>query len=248
NNTIYTGILSDLTTILAQQLNFTYSFVETPDRRYGAVVNGTWNGLTGQLFYQKVDMVVADFTISSERLEVIDFILPMYINQNLGVIFRKDISEDSNWIKLFRPLSGYVYVCFLATVIVVGILFYLIDENFDQNSSFYVTKKRTLLKFFSSLTSVLGFVSLNGNGLWPKKTSARILVAHFWFFAVVLTATYVGNLTAKLTEKIETRPFSSLDELVNLEGWKWGMMGGGLVQSIIKNSREEVMKKLYKGM
>ncbi|XP_050418702.1 glutamate receptor U1-like [Patella vulgata] len=102
--------------MIAQTLNFTYSFVQPRDCKWGLEVNGVWEGMIGQLVRQEVDLVIADLAATD-------------------------------------------------------------------------------------------------NKFWPKKESLRILVAFFWIFCVVLSAAYVGNLTAKLAETKENKAFNSLEEL-----------------------------------
>ncbi|KAK6166164.1 hypothetical protein SNE40_022925 [Patella caerulea] len=64
-------------------------------------------------------------------------------------------------------------------------------------------------------------------------------------FCIVITSTYIGNLTAKLSERKQTKPFYSIEELVHLSDWKWGLVGGSLMQTRISQSTDEGAKRFW---
>ncbi|KAK6186485.1 hypothetical protein SNE40_008515 [Patella caerulea] len=67
-------------------------------------------------------------------------------------------------------------------------------------------------------------------------------------FCVVLTGVYMGNLTAALTDTKYHKPFNSLEELVQLPDWKWGIRGYSLAKKILRNSKNNIMMKIWKGL
>ncbi len=52
---------------MASELNFTVSFSPSDDRKWGSLINGTWNGLVGMLVRNKSDMVAASLTWTLDR-------------------------------------------------------------------------------------------------------------------------------------------------------------------------------------
>ena len=57
--------------------NFTYELVESVDDRYGVEQGlGGWSGLVGMLRRNEIDVIAADLTVTSSRLEVMDFSKP----------------------------------------------------------------------------------------------------------------------------------------------------------------------------
>lgn len=60
------------------------------------------------------------------------------------------------------------------------------------------------------------------------------LLAFWSLFSIVIITSYSCNLVAFLATTKETRPFSSLEELVGLSGFKWGMIGGSFTENIFK--------------
>ncbi|KAK6192389.1 hypothetical protein SNE40_003865 [Patella caerulea] len=240
-------IIENLADILAEQLNFTYTFVQPQDFKYGGKANGVWQGLVGQLVRTEVDLVLADFTITKERLEVIDYILPAFSSQCLGVLYLKAVETESSWIKIFRPLHHIVYICIVGTILFVG-LFLFILQKLETNENGSTSFRVEFSHFANTIIFLISFVCVRGNGIWPNAASTRILVSFFWMFCVVITGVYVGNLTAKLSETKTRKPFNSLEELVDLPNWKWGLNGGSLNQKYVQDSNAELLKSLWNGI
>ena len=60
----------------------------------------------------------------------------------------------------------------------------------------------------------------------PPSQSGRMLVGTFWFFAIVVVATYTGNLIASLAVNTVNLPFESLAEMVQQSKIQWGPASG----------------------
>ncbi|KAK6175395.1 hypothetical protein SNE40_013867 [Patella caerulea] len=245
NRTVYSGLVVELTEMLAQSLNFTFTFVEPADCNWGFKINGVWTGMVGQLLQQEVDIVVADLTATPERQEVVDFIFPAYLVQTMGILYHRGERLDTTWSKVFGPLHTYVYCCILASIIVLGVMIVVFDRLPTTNE----TSIRSInIAYISNVIfSLIGFILLRDNKFWPKKESIRVLVAFFWLFCAVISATYVGNLTAKLAEIKETKPFHNIKELAALEDWKWGS-SDELVMDILRTHTSPEMKALWEGI
>ncbi|KAK6192396.1 hypothetical protein SNE40_003870 [Patella caerulea] len=240
-------IIENLADILAEQLNFTYTFVQPQDLRYGGKAYGVWQGLVGQLVRTEVDLVLADFTITKERLEVIDYILPAFFSQSLGVLYLKGVETENSWIKIFRPLHHVVYICIVGTILFVGIFMSMLRKS-ETNENGSTSFRVDFSQFANILIFLISFMCVRGNGIWPNAASTRILVSFFWMFCVVITGVYVGNLTAKLSETKLKKPFNSLEELVEQPDWKWGLVGESLNQNYIQDSNVEIFNVIWNGI
>ncbi|KAK6192390.1 hypothetical protein SNE40_003866 [Patella caerulea] len=240
-------IIEDLVIVFAEELNFTYTFVQPQDLRYGGKANGVWRGLVGQLVRTEVDLVLADFTITKERLEVIDYILPAFSSQGLGVLYLKGVEIESNWIKIFRPLHHIVYICIVGVLLFVGIFMFMLQKS-ETNENGSTSFRVEFSHFANTIIFLISFVAVRGNGIWPNAGSTRILVSFFWMFCVVITGVYVGNLTAKLSETKLKKPFNSLRELLELPEWKWGLVGESLTEKNVQDSKASLFKNLWNGI
>lgn len=73
--------------------------------------------------------------------------------------------------------------------------------------------------------TMLGFFLTGGESL-PNSQSGRTMITFFWLFSLIMVATYSGNLIAFLTVTIDKAPFNSLEELVEQDDYKWGILAG----------------------
>jgi hypothetical protein len=74
----YSGVTWDLLNLLSTTANFTYNFTLQADGEYGMPIGdgSTWNGAVGALLAGKTDLIVADLSVTYERLKVMDYTLP----------------------------------------------------------------------------------------------------------------------------------------------------------------------------
>lgn len=73
-----------------------------------------------------------------------------------------------------------------------------------------------------------------GSDHLPLRGWSRTLLASWWLLAIVMSASYSCNLVAFLSTTKETRPFTSLTELVQQDVYNWGMLGGSFTANIFK--------------
>ena len=62
----------------------------------------------------------------------------------------------------------------------------------------------------------------------------RFIVGFWWMYSIVVMATYSGNLIAYLTVTKTELPFYTLEEMVDANGYKFGIMGGTVTESLLK--------------
>ncbi|KAK6177534.1 hypothetical protein SNE40_015617 [Patella caerulea] len=250
NKTTYSGAIAELTDILAEQLNFTYTFIQPNDGKYGGTTDEDEQvGLVGMLDRKEVDIVIADLTLTEKRSRVVDFILPPFFVDTWSALRKRGIQIESNWFKIFRPFDVYVYIATIATVSGVAILLLVVQMySYEEREERDFVLGHILVKIFSNIVFLIGFLSVRGDGVATKKASVRVLVTFLWLFCVVITGVYMGNLTASLTAIKYKTPFNSLEELVELPDWKWGARGYELTTDILRDSKNTLMNKLWKGM
>lgn len=71
------GFYVDLVIYLSEKLQFTYDIYEVEDKAWGAKgKNGDWNGIMRDLITHKADMAMTSLTITTERVDIIDFSVP----------------------------------------------------------------------------------------------------------------------------------------------------------------------------
>lgn len=84
------------------------------------------------------------------------------------------------------------------------------------------------------------FVCVQGIDFNPKSCSARILTGAWWFFALIMIASYTANLAAFLTTKRLTSPIEDVEALSKQSEIKYGCLSGGSTQQFYS-----VLNSLY---
>ncbi|KAK3737548.1 hypothetical protein QZH41_017047, partial [Actinostola sp. cb2023] len=120
----YKGFCIDLLDHLALDLGFKYVIEYSPDKKYGALINGEWNGMIRQLVDKKSDMAVAALTVTESREKAVDFTVA-YQHYTDDMIFARPADEDNLFI-FVDPLSHSIWFCLAGTVCFVGVVTYLL--------------------------------------------------------------------------------------------------------------------------
>ncbi|ESO99692.1 hypothetical protein LOTGIDRAFT_173635 [Lottia gigantea] len=244
----YSGYAKTFSDAMSLYLNFTYEFVEPEDNQWGNFVNGSWDGLVGQLLRREVDMAVAELTLTTERESVVDFVLPQFFTQGLGLVFQKDDTSNKGWMNILQPLQSTVYYTILAATVGFSLLMYVMERSNPLNQQAQPPPKSLKMEIWNVsnlFVSVIGCSFLGSDGLRPRTCAGRLLTFALWLFCVVMAATYSGNLTASLTVRRENKPFSTLAELVELEDWKWGVHPSTLSATILQHTKRGDFQKTW---
>ncbi|KAK6172970.1 hypothetical protein SNE40_016516 [Patella caerulea] len=248
NETVYTGLTVELAELLADSLNCTFTFELPVDSDYGSKKeNGDWTGMVGQLYRKEVDIVIADLVTTEDRTTVVDFIFPPFFVGSWGALYRTGIDMGVKWIKIFRPFQGYVYLTMLAATVLVAMGIYVLAV-YCNGSPRGEGMGDIMFRMLNIIISVFGVLFVRGDGMETKQMSVRVLLVSFSMFSVVLAGIYVGNLTASLTDIKFKRPFNNLEELVELTDWKWGIRGFDLYKTVMKQSKNPMIKRLWTGL
>nr|CAG4649931.1 EOG090X00ST [Sida crystallina] len=209
------GYCIDLLKELARKNNFTYSLALSPDGQFGhlAFRNGSgrkeWNGLIGELVYERADMIVAPLTINPERAQVIDFSKP-FKYQGITILEKKQ-PKTSTLVSFLQPFSDTLWILVMVSVHVVALVLYLLDR-FSPFGRFRLANAENSEEDALNLSSAIWFawgVLLNsgiGEGT-PRSFSARVLGMVWAGFAMIIVASYTANLAAFL---VLDRPKTSL--------------------------------------
>ncbi|KAI4793340.1 hypothetical protein KUCAC02_032793, partial [Chaenocephalus aceratus] len=79
------GFCIDILKKIAKQVKFTYDLYLVTNGKHGKKINGTWNGMVGEVVLKNAHMAVGSLTINEERSEVIDFSVP-FIETGISVM------------------------------------------------------------------------------------------------------------------------------------------------------------------
>ncbi|ESO87002.1 hypothetical protein LOTGIDRAFT_166737 [Lottia gigantea] len=225
--------------VISRYLNFSYTLTEPRDLTYGAIVNGSWRGMVGQLVKKEASLVFARLTENLERQKVVDFIYPNLEIAKTGIVFRKE-REEPSWLLFWRPFGTEVYLGIVTSYVCISILLIVSTGFFTKGVSLCNTVLDILL--FTA-----GCLFLEGGHVHFKNNSKMLIWASWWLFCVVMGGLYTAMLTKVFIPK-ETKPFNGISQLLDRTDWKYGTMDQSFHTDMMINSKNKQLKDLWTNM
>nr|XP_061829822.1 glutamate receptor ionotropic, NMDA 2B-like [Nerophis lumbriciformis]XP_061829824.1 glutamate receptor ionotropic, NMDA 2B-like [Nerophis lumbriciformis]XP_061829825.1 glutamate receptor ionotropic, NMDA 2B-like [Nerophis lumbriciformis] len=210
------GFCIDILKKIAKTVKFTYDLYLVTNGKHGKKINGTWNGMVGEVVVKKAHMAVGSLTINEERSEVIDFSVP-FIETGISVMVSRSNGTVSPSAFL-EPFSADVWVMMFVMLLLVSAFAVFIFEYFSpvgynrcladgrepHGPSFTIGKAIWLL---------WGLVFNNSVPVQnPKGTTSKIMVSVWAFFAVIFLASYTANLAAFMIQEEYVDQVSGLSD------------------------------------
>eukprot|EP00249_Psilotum_nudum_P017988 c26587_g1_i1 orf=687-3488(-) len=162
-----------------------YTFV-----RFG---NGTtYDQLIQQLADKVFDGVVGDVTITTERLELIDFTQPYTESGLVVVVPVRDNDKKDAWAFL-RPFTPAMWLTTGAFFVFTGIVVWVLEHK--KNPDFRGRPKKQIVTLLWFIFSTLFFAQREDT----KSILGRCVVIIWLFVVLIITSSYTANLTSILT-------------------------------------------------
>jgi polar amino acid transport system substrate-binding protein len=226
----WNGISIDLWRQIATELNLTYEFLELDQYN---LLEGLANG--------SLDVVVAELTITSERLNSFDFTYPFYTT-GLGIAV--PLKEKNILISIIKQFFSFtvlkILIITVSALLIVGIAVWLFErkrnpEHFGGNTIQGIGSGF----WFSAVTmATVGYGDKH-----PKTIGGRIVSLIWMFTAVILVSLFTAAITSILTVKqLET----SVRGLEDLKKDEVGTMPYTTSESFLKSSL--ISFKTYKSV
>ncbi|VUZ51929.1 unnamed protein product [Hymenolepis diminuta] len=167
------------------------------------------------------------------------------------VMIKRKTSSKYALFRIFQSVSGFIWLCVLASLIVVAIVFYSIKFANDRQ-----TKAMGLIpedqdispfkRFLSAIFRNSAAVLLAKILVKPKEISIRVLYQFYWFAAIFFVATYAASLAEqRFVGRSSTVPFSSMEGLLNNSyGYRWFFLVNSSALYLMEQSEDHVLKKL----
>ncbi len=176
---------------------------------YGALVNGTWNGMVGEVAYGQADLVTAALTVTKERAEVIDF-TESYVEISLAFVM---MSAE----KAALPFVNFKFMSYLSTNLLlsinamfwIGFLVLYFFENISRKGANWSSKfKYSANQSFTYLSGLTFQRDLGGKA--PKSATTRLTAIAFAFAMTVIMSTYTAMLTAVAVQEPSKVAFNGI--------------------------------------
>ncbi|XP_071527933.1 glutamate receptor ionotropic, delta-1-like [Panulirus ornatus] len=219
---------------VAKVHNFSYQVFEPEDGLWGyQLENGSFTGVLGEIQHYKADFSL-DLSITAEREEVIDYTIG-YHWEPLTFVTSKP-QPLPQWLALVRPYQAYVWLCFLLLLTVAGPIYWLLQKLSGGSQSL-------------GEAAFLMYASMFAQGRkWPSSTTVRLYSVFWLLFCLVVTVSYVSNLTAFLTVPALSPTVDTLEELVD-SNFVWGINDFGAADyQLFKTSKVPLYQEIFRGL
>lgn len=125
-NDQFEGYSIDLIHEISKMLDFNYTIELIPDNRYDKQT-GAWDRIVSELLQHRADIAIGDFTITSEREEVVDFSTP-FMNTGISILYTKPMKQPPHLFAFMDPFSMSVWICIAFAYLGVSVLLYILGR------------------------------------------------------------------------------------------------------------------------
>lgn len=87
-----------------------------------------------------------------------------------------------------------------------------------------------------------------GCDLLPKSISTRMVAGSWWFFALIMLASYTANLAAFLTAAAMEATIESVEDLAKQSKIKYGVVDGGSTAGFFRDSNFSIYQRVWAAM
>ncbi|XP_038648679.1 glutamate receptor ionotropic, delta-2 isoform X2 [Scyliorhinus canicula] len=205
----YYGFSIDVLDALSNYLGFKYEIYVAPDHKFGSQQpDGNWNGLIGELAFKRADVGISALTITPERESVVDF-TTRYMDYSVGFLLKK-AEKTVDMFACLAPFDFSLWACIAGTVILVGLLVYLLNWLNPPRLQMGSVTSTTL---YNSMWFVYGSFVQQGGEVPYTTLATRMMMGVWWLFALIVISSYTANLAAFLTINRIENSIQSLQDL-----------------------------------
>ncbi|XP_028155734.1 glutamate receptor ionotropic, kainate 2-like isoform X1 [Diabrotica virgifera virgifera] len=253
-NDRYEGYSMDLMKEICkpENLNCSFTFHLVPDGKYGNYDSKTkqWNGLIKELLEYRAELGICDLTITYERRKAVDFTSP-FMSLGISILYAKPTKQPPNLLTFSHPFSFDVWIYIATSYLLISLIMFLtarINPN-DWESTHpcnqYSSEVENIWTWRNCCWLTLGSSMAAGCDLLPKGISTRMVVAMWWFFALIMTACYTANMTAFLTSSRMGLTIESAEDLAGQNKIKYGCLKGGATSSFFKDTNFSTYHRMW---
>ncbi|XP_078657483.1 glutamate receptor 2-like [Branchiostoma floridae x Branchiostoma belcheri] len=239
---LYHGYMLDLLKMLALRLNFTWDLTGTGKASQSKMLETVKSG--------KYDMVLCPTAMRPNLHGKIEFSLPLVTRGYFLTMKKPDRLHDPRIFEFMKPFSGEVWLCFVAAAVGVSLV---LAANGRLNPYEWAraagrgevsAEEADNLSLANSLWSTYGASVSQGQEFLPRSATGRVIAGTWWFFILVIIASYTANLAAFLSQPSVDRTIRSLSDLAGQTDVPYGTYKGYKFYKFLKKSQEEPFKTL----
>ncbi|CAG9860598.1 unnamed protein product [Phyllotreta striolata] len=252
-NDMYEGYAIDLIEKLAEMEGFNYTFVVREDKSSGSFDKKTqkWGGMIGDLLDKKADLAICDFTITSDREGAVDFTVP-FMSLGISILFREPESAPPSFFSFADPFALDSWMLLGVSFVTVSLCFYFtgrICSDEWTNPFPCIEEPEYLVNQFSLSNSfwfATGALLAQGSEIAPIAISTRMASGIWWYFCLIMSASYTANLAAFLATENPIKLFTDLQSLYDSQDITYGAKVNGATFNYFTTAKEGLLQKVGK--
>ncbi|XP_059045415.1 ionotropic receptor 75a-like [Achroia grisella] len=218
-----------------------YIYVNT----WGYHVNGTWNGMTGYLVREEVEIGGSPMFLTSERIPVVEYISSPTPTRSKFVFQQPKLSYESNLFLLsFRNTVWYSSIALLLLLLLALFAVAIWEWNQTKHTSISGERDSGILRpnFADIVILILGVTCQQGSPVELKGSLGRIVLLILFLAVMFLYTSYSANIVALLQSS--SSKINSLDDLLHSR-LKFGVHDNVFNRYYFSTATEPVRKAIY---
>ncbi|KAL0830569.1 hypothetical protein ABMA28_002721 [Loxostege sticticalis] len=234
-------------------LNWEYEFYAV--QKTGNPIPGSkkWDGLLGDVMEHRVELAISDLSITSERNEVVDFSIP-FMTLGISMLFREPEPIEPDKFSFLQPLALDVWLYLATTYIIVSFIL-LICARMSQGDwvnphpcNQHPENLQNIWSLYNCLWLTMGSIMTQGCDILPRAVGSRWVTGFWWFFAMIVTASYTANMSTFLSNSRRSNDIADVKALADQKDVAYGSMYNGATYEFFRTSNDTVYKKIWSVM
>ncbi|XP_066598041.1 glutamate receptor ionotropic, delta-2-like isoform X2 [Prorops nasuta] len=236
SNGVLNGSFGTIIKDLCELLNFTVKIVSQVSE-YGRYdwKRDKWSGAIGEIVEKRADIGIGDFSMTSYRMDVVDFTFPLKMSPNR--IYYKQPSFGIKWSSYFKVFETDVWLSILILIITTPLLL-----------AFMQVTRRSDVKLTRLISdiylNVWGIFCQQGVSEFPMKFSLRLAYFSLCIAAFSTSTYYSARLISFLTVPYITHPFTTLEGFVKDGTYKLIVVRGTADYDMFRYSKDTLAQKM----
>ncbi|XP_054984488.1 glutamate receptor ionotropic, NMDA 3B isoform X1 [Sorex araneus] len=232
------GYCMDLLQRLAEDTPFDFELYIVGDGKYGALLDGRWTGLVGELLAGRAHMAVTSFSINSARSQVVDFTSPFF-STSLGILVRA--RDTASPIGAFMwPLHWSMWLGVFAALHLTALFLTFYEWRSPYGLTPRGRNRGTVFSYSSALNLCYSILfGRTGSSKTPKCPTGRLLMNLWAIFCLLVLSSYTANLAAVM---VGDKTFEELSGIHDpklhhpSQGFRFGTVWESSAEAYIKKS------------
>lgn len=236
------GLCIDLLDLMESELEISTHLYIVEDGAYGTEVNGTYNGLVGDLITGKAELILAPITMYATRAKRIVFSEPFRSNGVAIATMAQKIKYSFFSLEVFSPLTIQLWTATFLVAFLASIILPCMEYCIHQ-------KEQSFYPWSESILYHIGLVFQRDMGAQnPTHISTRVIAISVAIFMMILMSSYTAILTANKVINPHFFPIKGLkDEKITNPtlDFKFGTLDNSGITQMFRDSDKKEWKAMY---